>query len=101
MPDFLRPHLIQKIKEQVREKERILKVDGFIFLDNPINDGKKVINRLNKFNLYPKEEVLPLSWYITNGESLIKIYKEIKENKFYVYKIINGRSHKMRIKNKY
>ena len=41
--DFIRTHLISKIKSSVNEKQKILKFDGFFFLDNPIEDGKKTI----------------------------------------------------------
>ena len=41
MPDFIRTHLITKIKEQVKEKQDILNFDGFLFLDKDITDGVK------------------------------------------------------------
>ena len=100
MADFIRSLLITKIKEQIKEKERILKFDGFFFLDKDIKDDKKIINRLNKYSLYPKEELMPLSWYHVNGTSLLEVYSQLKDNKFFIYKILDGKSHKMRIKNK-
>ncbi len=100
MADFIRSLLITKIKEQIKEKERILKFDGFFFLDKDIKDDKKIINRLNKHSLYPKEELMPLSWYHVKGKSLLEVYSQLKDNKFFIYKILDGKSHKMRIKNK-
>jgi len=98
MTDFLRSHLINKIKCQIKEKENILKYNGFFFLDKPIDDGKKIINRLNKYSAYPKEELLPLNWYTIKGTSLLEIYSQLKDNKFYIYKVLEGKSHKMRIR---
>jgi len=98
--DFIRTHLITKIKDQVKEKQNILKFDGFLFLDNDINDGKKNINRVNNYNIYPKEEVLPISWYNIKGTSLLEVYSQLKDNSFYIYKVLDGKSHKMRIKKK-
>jgi len=100
MADFIRSLLITKIKEQIKEKERILKFDGFFFLDKDIKDDKKIINRLNKHSLYPKEELVRLSWSHVIEASLLEVYSQLKDNKFFIYKILDGKSHKMRIKNK-
>ena len=98
--DFIRTHLISKIKSSVNEKQKILKFDGFFFLDNPIEDGKKTINRLNQLSIYPKEELIHLNWYQLQGTSLLDIYSQLKENNVYIYKLLDGKSHKMRIKKK-
>lgn len=98
--DFIRTHLISKIKNSISEKQKILKFDGFFFLDFPIEDGKKIINRLNQWSIYQKEELMPLNWYQLQRSSLLDIYSQLKENNVYVYKIFEGKSHKMRIKNK-
>lgn len=105
MSDFIRTHLITKIKDQVKEKQNILKFDGFLFLDKDIPDGReklftKKINRVNKWNVYPKEELLPISWYSIKGHALLEVYSQLKDNNFYIYKILDGKSHKMRIKKK-
>ena len=99
MSDFIKTHLITKIKDQVKEKQNILKYDGFLFLDKDICDVK-IINRVNKWNVYPKEELLPLNWYQIKGGSLLEVYSQLKDNNFYIYKILDGKSHKMRIKKK-
>lgn len=101
MADFIRPLLITKIRELVKEKESILKNEGFLFLDKNIEDKKttsKIINRVNKDNIFLKESILPISWYSVNGSSLLDVYSQLKDNSFYIYKIIDGKSHKMRIK---
>ena len=98
--DFIRTHLILKIKDSIKEKQKILKFDGFFFLDSHIEDNKKTINRLNQYCIYPKEELIPLNWYQLKGTSLLDIYSQLKENNVYIYKMLDGKSHKMRIKNK-
>jgi hypothetical protein len=98
MSNFIRTHLISKIKSEVKEKEKILNFDGFFYLDNDVDDGKKKINRLNKHSIYPKEELLPLSWYALKGTTLLEVYSQLKDNNFYIYKFLDGKSHKMRIK---
>lgn len=100
MVSFIERHLITSITEKVKEKQKILKFNGFLYFDESIPDGKKEINRVNEFNPYPKEEVLPLSWYFIRPLSLAKIYMKLKSNQFYIYKEIDGKSHKMRIKNR-
>jgi hypothetical protein len=98
--DFIRTHLISKIKDSIKEKQKILKFDGFFFLDSHIEDNKKTINRLNQYCIYPKEELIPLNWYQLKGTSLLDIYSQLKENNVYIYKMLDGKSHKMRIKKK-
>jgi len=100
MVSFIERHLITAITNQVKEKQKILKFNGFLYFDETISDGKKEINRVNESNPYPKEEVLPLSWYFIRPSSLAKIYMKLKFNQFYIYKEIDGKSHKMRIKNR-
>jgi hypothetical protein len=95
--DFLKTHLIKKIKSQVKEKQQILKHEGFLFFDTPIDDGKKVINRIME-TPYPKEELLPIGWYNVKGSTLLDMYAQLKDNDFYIYKLYQGKSHKMRIK---
>ncbi len=96
--NFIRTHLITKIKDQVKEKQKVLKHEGFLFLDKPVNDGKIVINRINGYVPYAKEEVLPLNWYKVKGTSMLEIYSQLKDNSFFIYKLYEGKSHKMRIK---
>jgi hypothetical protein len=104
MSDFLRKHLISKIKEEIRSKQKILKFEGFLFFDKEIIDTGRSgllsnkINRVNSSELFRKEEVLPLSWYGVNGTTLLEVYSELKDNNFYIYKLYEGKSHKMRIK---
>ncbi len=98
--DFIRTHLIKKIKEQVKEKGNVLKFDGHFFLDEPIDDGKKIINRVSPTDIYPKNEILPIGWYAVKGKTLLETYSQLKDNNFYIYKLYEGKSHKMRIKKK-
>jgi hypothetical protein len=100
MISFIEKHLITAITNQVKEKYKILKFSGFLYFDETIPDGKKEINRVNESNPFPKEEVLPLSWYFIRPATLAKIYLKLKFNQFYIYKEIDGKSHKMRIKNR-
>ena len=98
--DFIRTQLIKKIKEQVKEKVGILKYDGHFFLDNPIPDGKQIINRVSSTALYSKNEILPSNWYNVKGTTLLEEFSQLKDNDCYIYKIYEGKSHKMRIKKK-
>lgn len=95
--NFITTQVITKIKDQIKEKQKILKHEGFFFFDKPIQD-KKLIDRVNIVSPYPKEEIIPLSWYSLKGTTLLEIYSQFKDNSFYIYKIYEGKSHKMRIK---
>lgn len=98
--NFIRKHLISKIKDQVKEKQNILKYEGFIFFDKEIVSKKlnKNINRVNFWSVYPKEELIPVTWSQLESDLILEVYSQLKENNFYIYKIMNGKSHKMRIK---
>ena len=98
MPDFIRTHLINKIKQEVKYKSKVLDFNGFFYLVNEINDGNKIINRVNIYSIYSKEELVPLNWYNVKGPTLIEVYSQLKDNNFFIYKNINGKSHKIKIK---
>lgn len=98
--NFITRHLIEKINEQIKQKQAILKHDHFYYFDEPIKDGKRIINRVNRWNPFVKDEVLPSTWYAMNGTSLHELYFKLKNNEFYIYKDLDGKSHKMRIKKK-
>jgi hypothetical protein len=98
MINFISIHLVKKIQDQVEQKSKILSANRFIYFDEIIDDPKKKIDRLDRYNPYAKEEVLPLSWYLLSPKTLIKIYENLKTNKFYSYTLIGNKSHKIRIK---
>lgn len=96
--NFLRTHLISKIESLVITKQRTLKSDGFFYFDEDIKDPRVIINRINRWNVFPKEQILPVSWYMLEGQTLIKIFDMIKKNQFYAYKQIDKKDYKIRIK---
>ena len=101
MADFIRTHLIKIIKEEVKKKQKILNYDeGFFYFDKPIDDGNKIINRLNNYSIYTKDEILPIGWYHIKGTSLLEVYSKLKDEDVYIYKKIDGKSHKIRIRKK-
>lgn len=100
MNTFIEKHLRRKIEELIKEKQAILKHDSFYWFNEPIVYNKKLINRVNRFNPYLKEEILPISWYSCNGRVLKEIFFKLKNNEFYILKTSNnGRNYKTRIKN--
>ena len=98
MSDFIRVNLITKIKDQVKIQHEILDFEGFLFLEREITHGKKIINRLNRWSLYSKEELMPLNWMQIPGGSLLEIYSQLKGNNFYIYKLSGGKSYKIKPK---
>lgn len=96
---FIERHLIDKINDQLKQKQAILKHDHFYYFDEPVRNKKKLIDRLNRYNPYFKEEILPSSWYSLDGSTLREIYFKLKNNEFYIYKKMkDGKSYKTRIK---
>ena len=100
MITFIDRHLIDKINEQLVQKQATLKHDHFYYFDEPVTDKRRIIDRVNRYNPYIKDQILPASWYSFEGSTLREIYMKLKYNKFYVYKKLkDGKSYKTRIKN--
>jgi hypothetical protein len=99
--NFITRHLIEKINEQIKQKQSILKHDHFYYFDEPIKDKKKTIDRVNRWNPFHKEQILPTTWYALDGRALHELYCKLKNNQFYIYKKLDdGKRYKTRIKNK-
>ncbi len=98
--NFIRHHLINKIYDQIKEKQNILKHDHFFYFDVPIETSNGLLNRVNRWYPYMKNDILPRTFYGIDGVSLIEVFKKLKNNDFYIYKNISGKSHKIRIKKK-
>ncbi len=96
--NFIKTHLIAKIEEQVKHKQAVLKHNHFYYFDRPIIEDKKIIDRVNRFNPYRKDEILPSSYYSLKGGTLVDIFNQLKNNDFFIYKNIDGKSYKTRIK---
>lgn len=97
--NFISIHLVHKIEELVKKKQAELKHEGFYYFDEPIKDGKKFINRVNRFAPYHKEQILPASWYSLDGSALLDMFLKLKSNQFYVYNRIDDKDYKVRLKN--
>lgn len=100
MITFISRHLVNNIESQIKEKMKILNHSNFLYFDESIKDSKKIINRVNLFSPFGKEEIVATSWYLLDPKTLVEIYNKLKNNKFYIYKTIDGKSHKVRIKDR-
>lgn len=98
MNDFISKHLISKIEQMVVDKQRSLKCDGFFYFDKEIKDSRILINRINRWNVFQKEEILPVSWYMLDAKTLVEIFHMIKHNKFYAYVRSQNRDFMVRLK---
>jgi hypothetical protein len=96
--NFITQHIVRKINELIKSRQLRLKHQGFLYFNNPTN-GKRKINRVNTFNPFEVEELLPLNFYHLEGETLIEIYKKLKSNDFFIYKRLeDGKDYKIRLK---
>lgn len=93
--DFIKVHLISKIAKNYRKMRTRFSHDGFFFFNDKVGD----INRIGRGLLYKEEVITPEDWRKIKGTDLIKIIKQIEDNKFYFIKEINGRFYKTRPKN--
>ncbi len=98
MANFITLHMVGKIFDTVRVKQRALGHDGFLYFNEVIGAGKIRINRINSYFPYEKEQIVPTSLNSLRGDALMEIYDKLNSNEFYVYKKIDGRDCKMRLK---
>lgn len=95
--NFLTEHTINRIIKEVIDLNVESQNKNFLFFDEPIVEGDYVIDRVNTHSPYQLEEILPLSWYLLKGSTLVKIHRKLKERKVYVPKNINGTTYKVQI----
>lgn len=96
--NFITRHIINKIVDTIKEKQKYLNHTGFIYLDKPSKNRTRYINRVNKFNYYYQDEILPQSFYFLEGNQLIEIFDSLRKNEFFIYKKIKDKDYKTRIK---
>lgn len=100
--DFIKAHLVSKIKRLYKEYEITLKPNGgnkFLYFDEPIlvKDNKR-INRLNAWYPFMDEEIVNSGWHELKGPTIKEMYDKIKSNKVYIMKTIDNRFYKIRRK---
>lgn len=98
MSTFIRNHLVEKIKSEVKLKQTMLEDNGFLYLDNEITQDKKKFNRINDRNIFEKEQILPTDWNCLKSNSLLQIYTTLKDNNFYIYREIKGNFQKLKVR---
>lgn len=96
--NFITQHVVKQIENEIENKSKLTTSTNFYYFNEPIKDGSRIINRVSRFNPFQKEEIVPIGWYGLSGNSLIKIYDRLKNNEFFFYKIIEGKSYKARLK---
>jgi hypothetical protein len=95
--NFLTEHTIGRIIKEIIDLNIESQNKNFLFFDEPIIEDDYVIDRVNTYSPYQFEEILPLSWYLLKGSTLVKIHQKLKERKVYVSKNINGTTYKIKI----
>lgn len=105
MPNFIHSHLMRVIRDEIFKKKDALNYSGFIYLDEPMCidnysefcDKKTIfIDRIN-LSPYEVDEASPLTWYLIKGKDLLRIFKVLKENKFHIYRNIDGEKKVIRL----
>lgn len=84
MINFLTTHIVTKVRERSRRVCNAENYKGFIWLEDPIKDGKYIINRVDEDNAYAYNQVLPISWYALKPITILEVYKVMKDNEVYI-----------------
>jgi len=100
--NFIRMYLIKEIFQKSSEKKKICQVpeNTFIYFDEPIQTKTFKIDRFGKGSLFFDEQILPIDWASIDGDILLEALNQIKTNKFFVLKNVNGKLYKTRPKGK-
>lgn len=107
MSNFIKQHIVKKINEQVKEKQSKLNHHHFFYFDDSIDIGiqttdrylrNKKIDRINPWQPFLKEDIIPTTYYALNGPVLIEIWQKLKSNQFFIYKTYDKKSFKVRMK---
>lgn len=104
MSNFITAHLIKRISKISSEKRELLNTNGFIYFDDYIeekvtNNYNKKIDRIDKLGLpYLINSTVPNPWYSLKSKTILETYDRLKNNNFFVYKKIDGKDHKVRLK---
>lgn len=101
--------MILKIKEEIYniESQYGTTIGTFYWFDDPIIEPGMVINRVNRNCPYALNETFPSNWYTIKGNNLIKMYNQLKNCEFYIYRNVScdyspyKRMVKSRIKQQY
>lgn len=97
--NFIDHHLISKIIELYKFKLKVLENESnFLYFDFPIKTNIYKIDRIGKGCVYFENQVLPLDWNSISGKTLLLIFNEIKNNNVYIYREIDGRFFKTRLR---
>lgn len=97
--NFIDHHLISKIIELYKFKLKILEQEnGFLYFDFPIKTNIYKIDRIGNGFVYFENQILPLDWNSITGKTLLSILKQIKENNVYIYREIDGKIFKTRLR---
>ena len=99
--NFIKKHLLEKIKSEVNRKQDSINFTGFFYFDSPIIESKKKIkiNRVNRYSIYEEEEIIPLVSGGIYGNALVDIFHKVKNDQFFFYKKVDGKHHRIRFKN--
>lgn len=86
MINFLMAHIVRKVRERAKRICNGENYNGFIWLEQKIVDGRYTIDRIDERTAYAHDQILPISWYALKPNTILKIYRKIKQNEIYITK---------------
>lgn len=96
--DFIRPVLIRKIQDEVKELIEITDTN-FLYFNNPVVDRRfGEIDRVNKWAPFGKDQISPFSFSLLEGKTLVDILEKLNNNKIHFYRFSGGGFQKIKLK---
>lgn len=96
--NFIKSKIIKKLEKEIKKRQVSYSHIGFFYLNNPILFKELNINRLNDYYVYEHDKILPKKFSVLSGDLLLKILKSILNEEFHLFKIINGKKYKIKMK---
>lgn len=96
--NFIRGHLIIDIKERIVNLKKSLKFTNFVYFDEPVRCGEYLVDRINEHYPFYRENYVCAEWKDIKGHALVEMQKRLRDNRFFVYRNIDGKSYKIRKK---
>lgn len=120
MSDFISRHLVKKIEEEIDSKSKRLGIVNNVvetpfYLDELVKNysslrGVSTTLNINRVRLYKYQSsyrsaqffyengTTPYSFHMLKGAQLKDIFFKLRDNKFFIYKKIEGKNLKVRLK---
>jgi hypothetical protein len=96
--NFIKSKIIKKLIKEIKKRQKSYSHTNFFYFNEPIKRGDSIIDRINDWSVYEYEEILPRKFSILSGDLLLEILKRILNEEYYIFKVVNDKKYKIKMK---